>query len=169
MALGKPNAVLSGQCRSCGKKGTQVSMILLVSSPHYNATTNRLTFAATKIPGWDSRSKDELGHLGDSGHLIDWAQLVIDSTETIGFGGEVVSAGTVQWGRMSLGAGAPRALGECLKLTLAAYSFDINEHSPRCVVHCTVLDGFGLEDLKFGSEILFGALGVVDSVNVPGE
>jgi hypothetical protein len=87
-------------------------MILLVSSPHYNASTNRLTFAATKIPGWDSRSKDELGHLGDSGHLIDWAQLVIDSTgsEAVEVAGDVEEAGTVQWGRMGLGTGAPWAL-----------------------------------------------------------
>ena len=96
MALGKPNAVLSGQCRTCGAKGAQVSVVLLVSSPHYNASTNHLTFSATKIPGWDARSKDELGHLGSEGHRIDLAQLVIDSSETVD--GAVGVAGTVVWG-----------------------------------------------------------------------
>ena len=100
MALGKPNAVLSGQCRTCGNKGTQVSVILLVSSPRYNASTNQLTFSATKIPGWDHRSKDELGHLGGGGHLLDLAQLVIDSSEAVN--GVEEAAGTEAWGLMDL-------------------------------------------------------------------
>ena len=50
-ALGLPNAVLSGLCQSpcCKNMGQAVSLILLISSPNYNAATGSLTYAATKV------------------------------------------------------------------------------------------------------------------------
>ena len=55
-ALGLPNVVLTGLTVQNGDaaSASQVALVLLVSSPSYNASTGLLTFSATKLPHWDA-------------------------------------------------------------------------------------------------------------------
>jgi len=86
-ALGLPNAALHGSCQSpCKSQGQDVSLLLLISSPTYNATTGLLTYSATKLPGWGAKFLDQLDTSSDiSGvaYEIADAKLWIDSTEEV--------------------------------------------------------------------------------------
>ena len=88
--MGLPNAVLSGTCQSCRGNSTEVSLLLLIASPTFNATTGQLTFSATKLPGWDAKLDPSVNLDAEaraSGVIrLSAPQLVIDNTE-----------GTLRW------------------------------------------------------------------------